>query len=310
MISVVVPTKNSSNDLKNCLLSLKQTKPKEIVVVFDNKYDKNIILAKSFGAKVVFDKHHTIGGAYNTGVKTAKGDVIVFTDDDCVVPKNWISNIEKQFHENIDVIGGEDIILENSSTFQKAVYQIDKSKTLTNSVYGKKAKNRLRAANIAYRKSVFKKENFNPKLKGLQEPEFHNRLFKAGFKMKFDPKLYVFHKRRDSLKDVFKQIYRNGKAKIDVIKLHKDVLSYIDLVPFGYIFLTMLCAYFTFSINPLFFYGWAALTLGYFLLKPFMIVLKTKEVRYYPYLFLIIFVREVAYSLGILIGLRRLLRNK
>ena len=311
MISVVVPTRRSSPDLKGCLesLSTQSKRSSEIIVVFDEKSDKNVMMARSFGARIFFDKHHTIGGAYSKGVEVATGDIIAFIDDDCVAPREWIKRLEDEFEEDIDVVGGEDIIPDDSTAFQKAAHQIDKARHLKSSIYGKKAKGRLRAANIAYRKTVFEKENFNPTLKGLQEPEFHHRIFKAGFKVKFDPGLYVFHKRRSGLRGIFNQIYRNGKAKINIIKLHKDMISFIDLVPFGYITITLLLAYLTSNLNTTFFYVWLAINLGYFTLKPFATILKTKEIKYYPYLVLIIFTREVAYSLGILVGLKSILKG-
>jgi glycosyltransferase involved in cell wall biosynthesis len=35
--------------------------------------------------------------AYNTGVRLTTGDVIAFTDDDCIVPKDWLANIAAAF---------------------------------------------------------------------------------------------------------------------------------------------------------------------------------------------------------------------
>lgn len=305
MISVVVPTRGNQ-DLEDCLKSLKKQAKKsgEIIIVFDRKADKNVKTAKNYGARKVFDKNGTIGGAYSTGAKAAKGEIIAFIDDDCIAPKDWIKNIEKEFEEDIDVVSGEDLLPSNATFFQRAAYQVDKARIMGNTVYGEKAKNRLRAANIAYRKNVFEKENFNPRLKGLQEPEFHHRLFKKGFKMKFNPKLYVYHKRRNSLGDIFNQIYRNGKAKIELLKVHKDMFSVIDIIPPIYIFLLAITTYFAINLNYWFFvYALLLLTAAYFLIKPLYLVIITREIKYYPYLIIIVFIRELGYFLGILTGL-------
>ncbi len=311
MISVIVPTRRNSPDLEECLKSLrKQTRnPDEIIIVFDGKTDKT--LAKKYGARIVHDTNGTIGGAYASGVKNARGNIIVFTDDDCVAPTDWLKKISDEFNkEDIDILGGEDILPSNSSFFQKAAYQIDKARIMNKAVYGNEAKNRLRAANIAYRKRVFAEDNFNPKLTGLQEPEFHHRLFKKSFIMKFNPKLCVYHKRRNSLRDIFMQIYRNGRAKCDVLKLHKDAIAFIDVFPFIYTTFSVIMAYLALnSGNWAFFQAWILATSAYFLLKPIFIVAKTGEPRYYPCLFLIIFVREVAYSLGIFAGLKSIFKR-
>ncbi|MBI4153841.1 glycosyltransferase [Candidatus Woesearchaeota archaeon] len=304
MISVVVPTRNSSKDLKECLDSLKGQSYKnfETVVVFDDSNDKNVDLAKNSGAKIVFDDNHTIGGAYFTGVNAAKGDILAFTDDDCIVPKDWLESIGNAFGEEVDIVSGEDLLPDNSSFFQKAAYQIDRARIAGKPLYGEKAKNRLRAANIAYRKSVFEKENFNPTLKGLQEPEFHHRLFKKGYRMKFDPELYVYHKRRSSLGGIFRQIYRNGVAKMALIRIHGDVISFIDVFPFLFILYTAFMAYMSASLGIVFFYAWLATIAGYFLLKPLVISAKSRGFRYYFHLVAIVAAREIAYALGIIYG--------
>lgn len=302
MISVVVPTRNNSPDLRECLESLSsQTRPVEIIVVFDSNKDFNIPVAKKHGAKIVFDANGTIGSAYSVGARMASGYYVAFTDDDCIVPDNWIERAEKEL-KDVDVLGGEDILPKNTTRFQRAAYQIDLARKRDNSLHGKDAEQRLRAANIFYKRSLFDKENFNPRLKGLQEPEFNRRLLKKGCKMKFDPKLFVHHKRRSSLKGIFFQIYRNGKAKIDLLRLHKDMISVVDIFPFIYIAITAVLAYMAFSGEAIFIKLWIAATLAYFLLKPMAILAKTRQISLYPYLFFIVVVREIAYSLGILVG--------
>lgn len=310
MISVVVPTRGS-RDLEDCLKSLSKQakKPKEIIVVFDSKSDNNTKLAAKYGARVVFDKHGTIGGAYATGANAAKGDIIAFIDDDCIAPSEWLAKIEREFDENIDIVSGEDLLPQDATFFQKAAYQIDKARMMGKAVYGEKAKSRLKAASIAYRKRVFAKQNFNPELKGLQEPEFHHRLFKNGFRMKFDPSLHVYHKRRGSLLDIFNQIYRNGKAKIELLRMHPDMVSKYDFLISAYIFLFFTAVFYLLLGNPLYFYSIAGLTALYFLLRPLRYIILTKEIIYYPYLVAIVFTREVAYFLGIIAGLKSIFKR-
>lgn len=309
MLSVVIPTRNSK-DLEDCLKSLKTQTYKnfEIIVVFDSKKDRCISLAKSYGARAVFDKNHSIGGAYHAGSGAAGGSIVVFIDDDCVAPKDWLEKIKNAFKGDIDILSGEDLLPENSTTFQAAAYQIDKARIIKKPLYGKSACKRFRAANIAYRKEVFYQENFNTRLKGLQEPEFHHRLYKKGFKMKFDPDVFVYHKRRNSLKEVFMQIYRNGRAKIELIKLHRDMISFIDVFPFLFILYSFSMVYASIVINTTILFLWIASMLLYFASKPLLIVAKTGDFRYYFHLFLIIFVREVAYAIGIISASPRLFR--
>ena len=50
-----------------------------------------------------------ISHARNRGIREAKGEIIAFTDDDVIVDKHWIQNIDKAFKEHDDVacVGGK-----------------------------------------------------------------------------------------------------------------------------------------------------------------------------------------------------------
>jgi glycosyltransferase involved in cell wall biosynthesis len=312
MISVVVPTRHGAGDFVECITSLRKQKikPLEIIAVFDSKDDGNIEFARKNKVKVLLDPSHTIGGAYNRGAGSARGDIIAFIDDDCTAPSDWTERIIREFDDATDVLGGEDLLPPRSSHFQKAAYQIDDSRTLKKPIYGKSAKNRLRAANIAYRKKVFDGESFNPKLKGLQEPEFHERLFEKGFKMKFSPNFFVYHKRRNSLREIFSQIHRNGKAKIALIKLHPSMTALMDIIPIAYAIMSIVLAYQSFATGIWYtFFAWLALTAAYVLLKPLVYLARTRRFECYPNLLAIVFVREVAYATGIIVGVPKLFRN-
>jgi len=41
--------------------------------------------------------------AYNEGVRRTAGEIIAFTDDDCIVPTDWLDSVAKVFDDNKDV---------------------------------------------------------------------------------------------------------------------------------------------------------------------------------------------------------------
>ena len=174
-ISVVVPTKNNCEQLIECLKSLKEQAVKihEIIIVAP-KNDKSMQSAREFGCKWIEDKLNTIGNAYNIGAENSSGDVVVFIDDDCFAPEDWLGSLLNEFkNQDLDVVGGDDIInTEKSTKFQNALYLLDLYRTPQASLYGMDACKRLRACNIAFKKNIFEKHQFNKNLTGLQEPEF------------------------------------------------------------------------------------------------------------------------------------------
>jgi glycosyltransferase involved in cell wall biosynthesis len=108
-VSVIVPTYKRPSLLKRCIEALiSQDFPEnqyEIIIVTDGiDEDTNQMLAQSG----LFDFFNNIfcyslpfkkgpAAARNAGWRIAKGDLILFTDDDCIPDFNWIKNLYNAF---------------------------------------------------------------------------------------------------------------------------------------------------------------------------------------------------------------------
>ena len=103
MVSVVIPTYNRKDMLKECLESLfNQTYPKEryeIIVVNDGSTDGTEEVLNEYAKKApcafkwFTQQNKGPCVARNLGVKNARGEIICFIDDDCVAEKKWIENL-------------------------------------------------------------------------------------------------------------------------------------------------------------------------------------------------------------------------
>lgn len=106
-ISIVVPTKNEELRINNCLKSLTQqytTYTYEIILVDTHSTDKTLFIAKKYDCRII--KENTPGRniARKTGSEAARGKIILFTEADCIVPKNWIQRMGDAFSKN-SIIG-------------------------------------------------------------------------------------------------------------------------------------------------------------------------------------------------------------
>lgn len=97
MISVVVPAYNEEKTLERCLGSLSgqhTSLPYEVIVVDNNSTDNTERIAQTFQKKmrirVVHERKKGRGAARQAGFRAAKGEVILSTDADAVVPSNWV----------------------------------------------------------------------------------------------------------------------------------------------------------------------------------------------------------------------------
>ena len=103
MISVVVPTYNEEQNIERCLESLAdQTVPREtyeVIVVDGNSKDRTRELAEPLADSVFIQKSKRVGGARNDGVMAASGEVVATTDADCILPRDWVERIGRNFAE-------------------------------------------------------------------------------------------------------------------------------------------------------------------------------------------------------------------
>ena len=84
MVSVVIPTLNEAGNIREALTTIKKevTYPKEIIVVDGNSTDGTQEIVKDSNCKLIIEPRRGYGIALRTGIKNAKGNVIVMVDGD------------------------------------------------------------------------------------------------------------------------------------------------------------------------------------------------------------------------------------
>jgi len=299
-VSVLIPTRNNAHVLEQALKSLVKQKPDEIIIIDGHSTDNTVEVVKKYKAKIVFESTGTRGGACNVGADTSKGDILAFTDDDCIFPEDWIKKIKHAFSKDVDVVGGDDIEEKNATVFRQALFQIDiaKSKSFIEDF------KRLRGCNTAYRRDFFMKHKFNTKLTGIEETEMHQRMKEAGGLMIFDRNIFVYHKRRSSFRKLFRRVYTNGQSRTLLVSYNKKFLEPMDIIAPAVI-LVLLASIVSAIINPVFLEVVILTGMICYLAKPAVILSKTKNWKYYPLLIPILIVRELGFGLGVLRGFMR-----
>jgi len=87
-----------------------------------------------------------------------------------------------------------------------------------------------------YRKKVVEKVGgFDPVFWCGQDYELDIRLRKAGYKILYTPKTKVYHFKRDSVRSLWRQMYRYGIARAKMVKKHPDTLKFFHLLGPGFI---------------------------------------------------------------------------
>jgi glycosyltransferase involved in cell wall biosynthesis len=91
LVSVVVAARNSASTLPACLRALaSQDHPLvEVIVVDDGSEDDTAVLAEAAGVRVVRTPAIGASAARNLGIEMARGEIVAFTDGDCVADAGW-----------------------------------------------------------------------------------------------------------------------------------------------------------------------------------------------------------------------------
>lgn len=112
MTSVIVVTYNRESFIKECIDSiLSQDFERELeVIVIDNGSSDSTseVIKNTQDPRVKFIINKTrmsLSVCKNLGLHLSRGDIIAFTDDDCLVSKNWIQNIVDSL-KRFDSAGG------------------------------------------------------------------------------------------------------------------------------------------------------------------------------------------------------------
>ncbi len=171
-VSVIVPARNEEKNIQVCLQSvIAQTYPKhlfEILVVDDFSTDGTAKIITSFSDKnvsLISLKNFTENGVINSykkkaigiAVSKARGDLIVTTDADCVVPVTWLQTIVSFYETYNPVFIAAPVAFYDENNFLKVFQSLDfmALQGITGAAVYKKFHCMCNGANLAYRKDVF-----------------------------------------------------------------------------------------------------------------------------------------------------------
>jgi len=228
-ISVLICTRNRSNLLRRCLISLSNQTPKpyEVIIVDNGSRDNTKEICDSFAGKMslqyVFENHVGLPYARNAGIRLASGDVYAFIDDDCVAKRNWIRSITDHFSVNQKSVGIIGKIFNATpdniySAVEHAYYQRWLGQNVENPMQpGKILSGQVvDFKNAVFRSSFIRRFKFSNRVPygdvGDEDIEIGLRLYQANDSIYFDPSVVVYHRYSQSLNRLIVRNFWNGYA--------------------------------------------------------------------------------------------------
>ncbi len=243
--SVIVPVYNRIDEVKELLESAElldfERTTFEFLFVDDGSNDGFAEFISDYKSeselqiRALFQQNQGPANARNNGMANSKSDFMLFIDSDCMLPPQWLKEIDKGISTSgFDAFGGPDTFHPSFSPLLKAINYSMTSFIGTGGIRGNKKsveKFYPRSFNMGISQAVYKKIGGMRLRYYGEDTDFSARIDEAGFKMGLFPDAFVYHKRRTSLKKFFRQIKTIGMARIKLGTLHKNMLKLIHLLP-------------------------------------------------------------------------------
>jgi O-antigen/teichoic acid export membrane protein len=155
----------------------------------------------------------------NALVPRARAEVVVFLDDDVVVPGGFLDGVRDALADgSVGVAGGPNLTPPHSSTVERLSGAVLASPVGTGPVRhryaswrpGRASELSLTLCNLAVRRDLLTPSPFDAHLRCAEENELLIRLSRDGVNMRYTPDLAVYHQRRDHLASYARQIWKYG----------------------------------------------------------------------------------------------------
>lgn len=238
-VSVIVVTKGNHQEAEAAVRSILATDypqdQREIVVVEETDKPQPI---KGPGVRyfVLATRNLGVGAARNEGLRQAAGEIIAFTDDDCLVDRGWLKELVRPLlaSPNAGATAGAIFVAECGPIGQcenilgfpgggLSYVHASQGRIMTMPTFS--------TCNCAIRHTVLNDGlRFHEGFKFAGEDQLLSRAIAAEYLILYNPKARVRHKPRDSFRGVFKWLVRRGQAQVETMRYSQNKGEHIAYI--------------------------------------------------------------------------------
>lgn len=222
-VSIVVPVYNGAKTIEDCILSLlalDYPQEKVALLVVDNaSTDRTpeILRRHSSALRIVYEKKRGPAAARNKGLVHAQGEVVAFTDADCVVDRGWLQHLVAPLQDpHIGIVGGKNLAKRPANfveSFGEQIHDHDAAINRYQPPY-------VITMNWASRLKVLKEFKFDEALRRGEDGDLSYRIFQAGYRFTYQPDAVIYHQNEATLLGLFREGLQHGFYAVPVIKKH------------------------------------------------------------------------------------------
>ena len=220
-VSIVIPAHNAAATLGECLAaSINQTyTDREVIVVDDGSTDATPEIARKFPVTVLQQPKSGPAAARNAGARVANGEIVAFTDSDCIPHCDWVSRLIQGFSEDVGAVGGTYGIANSGSMLARIIH---------NEIRGRHARfsyevDFLGSYNLVVKRDVFNALNgFDENFRAAsgEDNDLSYRIHDAGYALRYAPAAVVDHYHPERLVPYLRAQMRHGFWRMKLYANH------------------------------------------------------------------------------------------
>ncbi len=247
--SVVIPVFNRPEELEELLQSLTEQAFQnfEVIIVEDGSRLRSEHVYEKYATRLsmqyLFKQNSGPGPSRNAGFERARGEYFVVFDSDCILPPGYFDSVDKFLAGHpLDAWGGPDKGHEKFTVLQRAMAYTMSSYLTTGGIRGGAQvmhSFQPRSFNMGMSRKVFEKTGGFAFDRLAEDIELSIRMRKAGFKVGLIPDAFVYHKRRTSLGEFFRQVQGFGRGRVRVGRVHSGEVKLTHWFP-AFFFMALL----------------------------------------------------------------------
>ena len=217
MVSVVICAYNAERTMRPCLESLRKLDyPQyEVIIVDDGSRDRTADISMDFAEfRLIRQPNKGLSVARNVGLHAARGDIVAYTDSDCVVDPHWLTLMVRTLTEkNFDGCGGPNYAPHEDGWIEAccAASPGAPCHVLT----ADDVAEHLAGCNMVFTKSaLLKVGGFDPQFTSAgDDVDVCWRILDSGMRLGYCPAAFVWHFRRNTIKAYYGQQRGYGRAE-------------------------------------------------------------------------------------------------
>jgi len=224
-ISVVICAFNAERTMDDCLRSMDTLEyPNfEVIVVNDGSTDKTLEISERYAdrIRIISQENKGLSVARNVGMEAATGDIVAYTDSDCVADPDWLTYLAYKFvRDGFVAVGGPNLPPPEDARTAACVAASPGGPTHV--LLNDEVAEHIPGCNMAFRKQVMLEvHGFDPVFRAAgDDVDFCWRLQNQGYPIGFSPAAMVWHYRRNTVKAYLKQQMGYGKAEAQLYFKH------------------------------------------------------------------------------------------